>query len=96
MSVAAKVSVILWRGKPNKESIFWSDITSRPDGPANHTGSNTIICKYRTVDRAQTSTRYLGTIHDFMMLNPIADTPAVLDAVEQASEILKKVLTAGK
>ena len=26
--------------KANKESSFWSDITSWPDGPANHTGSN--------------------------------------------------------
>jgi acetyl esterase len=43
-----------------------------------------------------TSTRYLGTIHDFMMLNPIADTPAVLGAVDQASEMLKKALTAAK
>ena len=41
-----------------------------------------------------TATRYLGTIHDFMMLNPIADTPAVLGAIDQASEMLKKALTA--
>jgi acetyl esterase len=45
---------------------------------------------------AVTATRYLGTIHDFMMLNPIADTPAVLGAIEQASEMLKKALTAAK
>jgi acetyl esterase len=41
-----------------------------------------------------TATRYLGTIHDFMMLNPIADTPAVRGAIDQASETLKKALTA--
>jgi acetyl esterase len=41
-----------------------------------------------------TATRYLGTIHDFMMLNAIADTSAVLGAVDQASEMLKKVLAA--
>jgi acetyl esterase len=40
------------------------------------------------------STRYLGTIHDFMMLNPIADTPAVRGAIDQASETLKMALTA--
>jgi acetyl esterase/lipase len=41
-----------------------------------------------------TAIRYVGTIHDFMMLNPIADTPAVLGAIDQASEMLKKALTA--
>jgi acetyl esterase len=41
-----------------------------------------------------TGIRYVGTIHDFMMLNPIADTPAVLGAIDQASEMLKKALTA--
>jgi acetyl esterase/lipase len=41
-----------------------------------------------------TATRYLGTIHDFMMLNPISDTPAVRGAIDQASELLKKALTA--
>jgi acetyl esterase len=41
-----------------------------------------------------TATRYLGTIHDFMMLNAIADTSAVLGAVDQASEMLKKALAA--
>jgi hypothetical protein len=32
------------------------------------------------------SVRYNGTIHDFMLLNPIANTPAVRGAVEQASD----------
>jgi acetyl esterase len=41
-----------------------------------------------------TATRYLGTIHDFMMLNPIADTPAVRGAIDQASEMLRRELTA--
>ena len=39
-----------------------------------------------------TSIRYNGTIHDFMLLNPIARTPAVRGAVEQASAYLRKVL----
>ena len=39
-----------------------------------------------------TATRYLGTIHDFMMLNPISDTPPVRGAIDQASEMLKKEL----
>ena len=41
-----------------------------------------------------TATRYLGTIHDFMMLNAISDTPAVRGAIDQASELLKKALRA--
>jgi len=38
-----------------------------------------------------TATRYLGTIHDFVMLNPIADTPATRGAILQACNTLKKV-----
>ncbi len=40
-----------------------------------------------------TATRYLGTIHDFVMLNPITDTPAARGAIDQASHTLKEVLT---
>jgi acetyl esterase len=40
-----------------------------------------------------TAIRYLGTIHDFVMLNPITDTPAVRGAIDQASQTLKKVLS---
>jgi acetyl esterase/lipase len=39
-----------------------------------------------------TATRYLGTIHDFMMLNPISDTPPVRGAIDQATDMLKKAL----
>lgn len=38
-----------------------------------------------------TSVRYNGTIHDFMLLNPIAGTPAVRGAVAQAIGFLKTV-----
>ncbi len=40
-----------------------------------------------------TATRYLGTIHDFVMLNPITDTPATRGAIDQASHTLKEVLS---
>ena len=40
-----------------------------------------------------TATRYLGTIHDFVMLNPITNTPAVRGAISQATQVLKKVLS---
>jgi acetyl esterase len=38
-----------------------------------------------------TLVRYNGTIHDFMLLNPIANTSPVRGAVEQASDYLRKV-----
>ena len=40
-----------------------------------------------------TATRYLGTIHDFMMLNALAYTPAARGAIDQASDMLKKMLS---
>jgi acetyl esterase len=39
-----------------------------------------------------TSTRYLGTIHDFVMLNAIADTPAARGAIAQANDALRSAL----
>jgi acetyl esterase len=39
-----------------------------------------------------TATRYIGTIHDFVMLNPITNTPAPRAAIKQAVEALKEKL----
>ena len=39
-----------------------------------------------------TSTRYNGTIHDFVLLNALADTPAVRGALAQANAALKAAL----
>jgi acetyl esterase len=39
-----------------------------------------------------TATRYLGTIHDFMVLNALADTPAAKAAVDQANQTLRAAL----
>lgn len=36
-----------------------------------------------------TATRYIGTIHDFVMLNPITETPAPRAAIQQAIDFLK-------
>ncbi|MBO9542826.1 alpha/beta hydrolase [bacterium] len=36
------------------------------------------------------ATRYLGTIHDFMMLNALAETPAVRGAIAQAVDTLRR------
>jgi len=41
-----------------------------------------------------TSLRYNGTIHDFMMLNPIAETPAVRAAIAQANGYLRHIFAA--
>lgn len=40
-----------------------------------------------------TASRYLGTIHDFMMLNVLADAPATKGAIDQASGMLKNALS---
>ena len=39
-----------------------------------------------------TATRYVGTIHDFVMLNPMEDTLATRSAISQVISALKKVL----
>jgi hypothetical protein len=39
-----------------------------------------------------TQVRYLGTIHDFALLNPITQTPAPRAAIAQAGEFLRRVL----
>ena len=44
-------------------------------------------------DVPTTTTRYLGIIHDFVMLNFISDTPAARGTIDQASHILKEVLS---
>jgi acetyl esterase len=40
-----------------------------------------------------TSVRYNGTIHDFVMLNAISETPAVRSAIAHASAALRAALT---
>ncbi|KQC31835.1 hypothetical protein AAY42_17205 [Flagellimonas eckloniae] len=39
-----------------------------------------------------TATRYVGTIHDFVMLNPITNTPAPRAAIKQATQAIKAKL----
>ncbi|OKO74446.1 lipase [Bradyrhizobium sp. NAS80.1] len=39
-----------------------------------------------------TSTRYNGTIHDFVMLNALADTPATRSAIAQTNAFLRSIL----
>jgi acetyl esterase/lipase len=42
-----------------------------------------------------TSVRYNGTLHDFMMLNPLRTSPAATAAIEQAIHVLRKALGRG-
>jgi len=42
-----------------------------------------------------TSVRYNGTLHDFMMLNPVRGTRATTAAVEQAIRVLRGALGTG-
>lgn len=39
-----------------------------------------------------TATRYLGTIHDFVMLNALSETPAARGAIEQANATIRHAL----
>jgi acetyl esterase len=39
-----------------------------------------------------TATRYLGTIHDFGLLNALAITPASKNAIAQAAQEIRKHL----
>jgi len=39
-----------------------------------------------------TQVRYGGTIHDFVLLNPIAETPAPRTAIPQAGRFLRDAL----
>jgi acetyl esterase len=41
-----------------------------------------------------TATRYAGTIHDFVMLNALAETPAARGAIAQATSFLRRALSA--
>jgi acetyl esterase len=43
-----------------------------------------------------TSIRYNGTLHDFMMLNPVRGTAATTAAVEQAISVLRTALSSSR
>lgn len=40
-----------------------------------------------------TATRYLGTIHDFVLLNPLAGSPAPVGAIAEATNALRKAFS---
>src|SRR5258707_6111399 len=49
--------------------------------------------KLMTAGVPVTATRYLGTIHDFVLLNPITNTPAPRAAIAEANAALRKAFT---
>jgi acetyl esterase len=48
--------------------------------------------KLQMADVPVTAMRALGTIHDFVMLNALAETPAVRGAIAQATALLRHAL----
>jgi acetyl esterase len=49
-------------------------------------------CKLSQAGVAVTQVRYGGTIHDFVLLNPITQTPAPRAAIAQAGQFLHRAL----
>jgi len=49
-------------------------------------------CKLARAGVRVTSTRYNGTIHDFVLLNALADTPAARGAIAQTNALLRSIL----
>lgn len=72
------------KGLPDALFIFDDDIL-RDDGEA-------YAAKLSQAGVRVTSVRYNGTVHDFAMLNPLADTPAVRGTVLQVVATLKEAL----
>jgi acetyl esterase len=51
--------------------------------------------KLRAADVPVTTVRYDGTIHDFMMLNPLSQTKATQAAIDQSTAVLRSALGTG-
>jgi len=75
------------RGLPNALIIVDENDVLRDEGEA-------YARKLSQAGVRVTSVRYNGTIHDFVLLNPITDTPAVRSALQQATDALRAVLHA--
>ena len=56
------------------------------------TRGSAYAAKLRAAGVSVTTVRYDGTIHDFMMLNPLSGTNATRAAVAQATAVLRKAL----
>jgi acetyl esterase len=81
----ARASIEQLRGLPDAMIIVDNDIL-RDDGEA-------YAHKLSEAGVRVTSVRYNETIHDFVMLNPLANTPAVRAAIAQAIGALRNALS---
>jgi acetyl esterase len=73
------------RGLPDAMIIVDENDVLRDEGEA-------YARKLMAAGNRVTSLRMNGTIHDFVMLNPLAQTPATRTAIEQGVEALRRVL----
>ena len=78
-----KASVDQLRGLPPTTVIVAENDLLRSEGEA-------FAAKLREAGVAATSTRYKGTIHDFVMLNALADSTPAKAAINQASSELRQ------
>jgi acetyl esterase len=80
-----KASVEELRGLPSATVIVAENDLLRDEGEA-------YAAKLAQAGVDVSATRYFGTIHDFVMLNALADTPAAKKAIAQGGEALRQVL----
>jgi acetyl esterase len=74
----------LW-GLPEALVITAENDVLREEGEA-------YACKLAAAGARVTATRYIGTIHDFVMLNALADSPPTRGAIEQITARLRTAL----
>ena len=73
------------RGLPDALVITAEHDVLRAEGEA-------YACKLAAAGARVTATRYIGTIHDFLMLNALADSPSTRGAIEQITARLRTSL----
>lgn len=85
LAVPLKASVEQLRGLPPATVIVAENDLLRDEGEA-------YAAKLARAGVDVSATRYFGTIHDFVMLNALADTPAARKAIAQAATALQAAL----
>jgi acetyl esterase len=80
-----KATVEQLRGLPDALVITAENDVLRGEGEA-------YACKLAAAGARVTATRYIGTIHDFVMLNALADSPPTRGAIAQITAMLRTSL----